>query len=86
MKIYVEFAPLHGVALVDVPGKTMTGGNPPCYGVTLESGVYEEYAPQMLNMRTDPNFERIEMDDEHPFPKVSEELNRRIAQLFADKS
>lgn len=82
MRIYVDFAPLMSLALVDIPGVTMTKGKPPCYAVSPKWGVRDEYAPQMFNVRMDPNLEeQVEMDDVHPFPKVLEELNRRVAQL-----
>jgi len=82
MKIYVDFAPLMKVAFVDVPKITMTKGNPPCYAISPEWGVRDEWAPQMFNVQTDPNLEeQVEMDDEYPFPKVLAELIRRIAEL-----
>lgn len=82
MKIHVDLAPLLGVALVDVPGVTMTEGRPTCYAVSPKWGVRDEHAPQMFNVRMDPNLEeQVEMDDDYPFPKVLQELQRRISQL-----
>ena len=80
MRILVDFAPLTEVALVDVPGVTMTPGNPVCYAVSPRWGCRDENAPQMFNAHQDPTLESyVAMDDEHPFPKVLAELERRIA-------
>ena len=81
-KIYVDFAPLTEVALVFVPGMT----SPPCYAVSPEWDVREEHAPQMFNMEMDKLLEiRVEMEDEHPFPKVLERLKKRIALISSSE-
>lgn len=77
MRISVDFAPLSEVALVDIPGVTCTPGQPVCYAIG-SWGCREENAPQMFNTHCDPSMDRVEMDDEHPFPKVKAELDRRI--------
>lgn len=80
MRIFVDFAPLTEVALVDVPGVTMTpGSSPACYAVSPRWGCRDENAPQMFNVHMDSTLEMgVEMDDEHPFPKVLAELQRRM--------
>lgn len=72
--VQVLFAPLTKVALVTKEGvKT-----PPCWAVSQEWGCREEWAPQMFNTHHDPSRSFVEMEDEHPFPKVLAELKRLI--------
>lgn len=78
MKLEVLFAPLVGVAIV-----TSADSETPLiyWAVSPKWGVRDERAPQMFNTHLDPKGEFVEMEDEHPFPKVLEELNKRIGDL-----
>ncbi len=78
MQVTVTFAPMSNVALVMVPGQHQ----PPCYAVSARWGVRDETAPHMFNLGMDRSVQSgIGMEDEHPFPQVLTELNRRIGLL-----
>lgn len=70
--VQVLFAPFTEVALVTKKGIN----TPPCWAVSQEWGCRDEWAPQMFNTHQDPARGFVEMEDEHPFPKVLAELKR----------
>lgn len=77
-KTTVDFVPSSYLALVYVPNQQP--GSSPCYAVSPEMGVRDESAPQLFNIHMDPYLDRrVPFEDVHPFPKVLEELKRRIA-------
>jgi len=63
----VTIAPTNGVALIQVPDGEL-------YSLMRGRGVRVEKAPQMFNLHHDKSRYTVEMEDEHPFDKVRNEL------------
>lgn len=78
MKISVLFAPYSDVALVKDADQIEVL---PCWAVSPSWDTREESAPHMFNTHADPLREEVEMDDEHPFPKVLDEITKRVNSL-----
>jgi len=63
----VTIAPTSGVALIQVPEGEL-------YSLMRGRDVRVEKAPQMFNLHHDESRYTVEMEDEHPFDKVRNEL------------
>lgn len=76
-QIQVLFAPYTEVAFVTMEGVK----DPFCWAVSPKWGCRDENAPHLFNAHQDSAREAVAMEDEHPFPQVLSELERRIDAL-----